>query len=102
MPATKVPATKPIEKVKAPVLAFCNWRIPKGKQGSASFEDNHVKSTKGFVLKDDKYLTKPERALYDIAVANGGSAVVMIEMRIQVAEERTDEPIDVSGVKLVA
>ena len=100
MPPVKT-VSKPVEKVKAPVLAFCNWRIPKGKHGSAAFDENHVKSTKGFVLKDDKYLTKAERALYDIAVNAGGSALVMIEMRIQVAEEKTNEAIDISKVKLV-
>ena len=103
MPASKTATpVKPVEKVRAPVLAFVNWRIPKGKQGSASFDEHHIRSKKGFVLKDDKYLTREERGLYDLAVAHGGTAIVMVEMRIQVAEDKSSEAVDISKVKLVA
>ena len=102
MPATKN-ENRPVVagKEKAKVLSFVNFRIPKGKEGTVAFKDSHLRSKKGFTLIDNKYLTKEHRALHDLAVANGGTAIVMVELRIQVAEERA-ENCDISGIKLVA
>jgi hypothetical protein len=101
MPPVKTENKPVVAKEKAKVLSFVNFRIPKGKEGTVAFKDNHLKSKKGFTLLDNKYLTKEHRALHELAVENGGTAIVMVELRIQVAEEQADT-CDISGIKLVA
>lgn len=92
--ATRRPASsKPAAEKQKPV-AFVNWRI-------ADEDDNtQLRSTRGFSMFDNEYLTLEDKALIELARKNGGTAVVKAELRIVISQEKP-EKLDTSGIKLV-
>lgn len=90
--ATRRPAGAPVQKEKAKVLAFVNWRIA-DEQG-----ETLLRSTKGFSLLDNEYLTLEDKALIELAQNNGGSVVVAAELRVVLHQERP-ERLDISKIK---
>lgn len=95
-PDLKNPATpaKPVAaKEKAKVLAFVNWQI-NGEDGKAI-----LRSNRGFSLLDNEYLTLEDKALIQLAMDNGGTAIVDAELRIVIHQERP-ESLDISGIKV--
>ena len=96
------PAVNPIApKEAAPVkekqkaVAFVNWSI-NGSDGKVA-----LRSNKGFPLYENEFITLEEKALVELAKNNGGTAVVMAELRIVIAQERP-EHLDISKIQLVA
>jgi len=67
-------------KEKSEVLGYVNWQI------------GNVKSSRGFPIFDNQYLTKKEEALLKLAADNGGSVRVKAELFITVANNN-DESI---------
>lgn len=84
----------PLAKEKAKAVAFVNWRI--------ADEDGEtlLRSTKGFSLFDNEYLTLEEKALIQLARDNGGSATVKAELRIVIHQDKP-ETLDISKISLV-
>lgn len=93
--ATRNTNRRPVAKEKQKAVAFVNWRI-NDEDGEAI-----LRSTKGFSLFDNEYLTLEEKALIQLAKDNGGSATVVAEMRIVIAQEKP-ESLDTSRIKLVS
>ncbi|RLB94660.1 MAG: hypothetical protein DRH26_00465 [Deltaproteobacteria bacterium] len=93
--AAKLP-NKPVvaKKEKQKAVAFVNWSI-KDEDG-----ENILRSTRGFSLYDNEYLTLEEKALIQLAKDNDGSASVVAELRIVIAQEKP-ESLDISKIKLV-
>jgi hypothetical protein len=91
---TKTGASKPVTKEKAKALAFVNWTI-RGEDGKVL-----LRSTRGFSLLDNEYLTLEEKALIELATQNGGSAIVAAELRVILAQEKPTH-LDISGIKLI-
>lgn len=95
-PATKPSAVKSVveKSVKQKAAAYVNWRIanPEG--------ETVLRSAKGFALYLNEYITRPEKALIELAKQNGGSATVMAELRI-VLHTDEDKPMDISGITLI-
>jgi hypothetical protein len=93
-PAKKTP-TKPVAaKAKQKAAGFVNWSVLDPKTGEVV-----LRSNRGFTIYLNEHCTREEKALLDIAIANGGSATLCAELRIIVAQERPDV-IDISGIKL--
>lgn len=88
------PAQPRIAKEKEKAIGFVNWRI------ADEIGETLIRSSKGFALYDNKFSTLEEKALFDLAVANGGTAIVAAELRIIVAQEKPDH-LDISKIKLV-
>jgi hypothetical protein len=80
------------EKQKA--KAFVNYRIPDPNNP----EENLLRSSKGFPVYDNQYTTLEEKALIELAEANGGTAVIMAELRIVIAQEKP-ERLDISAMQ---
>lgn len=91
-PGAGKPPVAAKEKQKA--LAFVNWRIadPQG--------ETLLRSTRGFSLFDNEFLTLEDKALIKLAEQNGGTAVVVAELRIVIAQEKP-ESLDISKIQLV-
>ena len=88
---------KPVEaKEKQKALAYVNWSIPSAVKG----EKDLLRSSRGFPLFDNKYLTLEEKALIQLATDNDGTAIIAVEMRIIIAQEKP-ESLDISKIKLV-
>jgi hypothetical protein len=91
---SRKPAVSTLVKEKAKAIAFVNWRI-------ADADDNTLlRSTKGFSLFDNEYLTLEEKALVKLAKDNGGSATVMAELKIVIHQDKP-ESLDISKIQLV-
>lgn len=87
---------KPVPvKEKAKPIAFVNWAI-KDDEGNAL-----LRSTRGFSIFNNEYLTLEDKALIQLAEDNDGSAVVMAELRIVIAQEKPDK-LDISKIRLVS
>ena len=85
-------AAKPA-KEKTKVLAYVNWEtLDKGADGKAV-----LRSNRGFSLLDNKYLNLEEKALIQLAEDNGGVALIDVELRIVIAQERPDS-IETAGI----
>jgi len=94
-PATKKPATKkPVAKEKQKPVAFINWQI--------NDEDGEtiLRSSRGFSLFDNEYLTLEDKALIELAQNNDGEAIIMAELRVVIAKEKPTK-LDTSKIKLV-
>jgi hypothetical protein len=81
-------------KEKAKAIAFVNWRI------ANEAGETILRSSKGFSLFDNEYLTLEDKALIALATQNGGSATVNAELRIVIHHDKP-ESLDVSKIKLV-
>jgi len=101
--ATTTTAVKPVPvqslkpvlaKDKAKAIAFVNWRIANDKG------ETLLRSTKGFSLFDNEYLTLEEKALINLAKQNGGAATVKAELRIVIHQDKP-ESLDISKIALV-
>lgn len=89
------PAKSPV-KAKQKPQGYVNYRVPNDVEGQPDL----LKSSKGFAIFKNEHTSDEEQALIDLAVANGGTAVFMCEMRVVVAQEK---PVpNISGIKLVA
>lgn len=96
-PAPVKPAAslKPaLAKDKAKAVAFVNWRIANDEG------ETLLRSTKGFSLFDNEYLTLEEKALINLAKQNGGSATVKAELRIVIHADKP-ETLDISKISLI-
>lgn len=94
-PAPSKAAPKaPVSKEKAKAVAFVNWRIANDEG------ETLLRSTKGFSLFDNEYLTLEEKALIELARKNGGSATVKAELRIVIHQDKP-ETLDISKISLV-
>jgi len=89
--ATKAPV---VAKEKQKAMAYVNWRIA-DENG-----DTLLRSSKGFAIFDNEYLTLEEKALVELAQSNNGTATVVAELRIILAQEKP-EHLDISRIKLV-
>lgn len=92
----KVNANKPVlAKDKAKPIAFINWAI-KNAAGEVV-----LKSSKGFSLFDNEYLTLEERTLVDLAKDNDGVATIAgVELRVVLAVEKPTT-LSTAGIQLV-
>jgi hypothetical protein len=79
---------------KAKAVAFVNWRI------ADDAGETLLRSTKGFSLFDNEYLTLEEKALIQLARDNSGSATVKAELRIVIHQDKP-ESLDTSKITLV-
>ena len=94
-PAPVKPAVKPAPaKDKAKAIAFVNWRIANDEG------ETLLRSTKGFSLFDNEYLTLEEKALINLAKSNGGSATVKAELRIVIHQDRPEQ-LDISKITVI-
>lgn len=84
----------PVKNEKAKAVAFVNWRIANDEG------ETLLRSTKGFSLFDNEYLTLEEKALIQLARNNGGSATVEAELRIVIHQDKP-ETLDISKISLV-
>ena len=75
-------------------IAYVNWRLPDADGETV------IRSTRGFSLFDNEYLTLEDKALVQLAKDNGGTVIVQAEFRITVAQEKP-ETLDTSKVQLV-
>lgn len=91
---TKGGAKAPVANEKAKAVAFVNWRIA-DEQG-----ETLLRSTRGFSLFDNEYLTLEEKALIQLAKDNGGSATVKAELRVVIHQDKP-ETLDISKISLV-
>jgi len=93
--ATRNAGKRPVaQKEKQKAVAFVNWRVADDQ------DETLLRSTKGFSLFDNEFLTLEEKALIQLAKDNGGSAIINAELRIVIASERP-ESLDTSRIKLV-
>jgi len=94
-PAPVKSAVKPaITSAKAKAVAFVNWRIANDEG------ETLLRSTKGFSLFDNEYLTLEEKALINLAKQNGGVATVKAELRIVIHQDKP-ETLDISKISLI-
>lgn len=93
-PVKNTAVKAPVASAKAKAVAFVNWRIPNADG------ETLLRSTKGFSLFDNEYLTLEEKALIQLAKDNGGSATVMCEMRIVIHQDKP-ESLDTSKITLI-
>lgn len=84
----------PVAFAKAKAVAFVNWRIANDEG------ETILRSTKGFSLFDNEYLTLEEKALINLAKSNGGSATVKAELRIVIHQDKP-ESLDISKITLI-
>jgi hypothetical protein len=87
-------AAATLAKDKAKAVAFVNWRI------ADEAGETLLRSTKGFSLFDNEYLTLEEKALINLAKNNGGSATVKAELRIVIHADKP-ETLDISKISLI-
>lgn len=95
MPTKKPAVAKPVKEKQKP-QGYVNYRVAGDKPG----DPDKLRSSKGFAIFKNEHTSLEEQALIDLAIANGGSAVFMAELRVIVAQEKP--VIDTSGIKLVA
>lgn len=81
-----------VKKDKA--VAFVNWKI------ADADGETLLRSSKGFSLFDNEYLTLEEKALIALAKNNGGRATVVAELTIVISHEKP-ESLDISKIQLV-
>lgn len=93
-PSKAAPKAPVATAAKAKAVAFVNWRIA-DEQG-----ETLLRSSKGFSLFDNAYLTLEEKALIELARANGGSATVKAELRIVIHADKPDS-LDISKIALI-
>jgi len=60
-----------------------------------------LRSSKGFPIFENEFLTLEEKALLQLARENNGTAVVVAELRIILAHDKP-ESLDISRIKLVS
>lgn len=90
--APKVVAEKPKQKP----LAFVNWEtVQKDEQGFPV-----LRSSRGFAIFDNEHTSREEKALVQLAKDNDGSAIVTMDLRIIIPQEKP-ENIDTAGIQLV-
>lgn len=81
-------------KEKQKAIAYVNWRIADDN------DETLLRSSKGFPIFDNEYLTLEDKALVELAKNNGGTATVVAELRIIIAQDKP-EMLDISKIKLV-
>jgi len=97
-PAATRTANKPVPaatKEKQKASAFVNWRI------ADEAGETVLRSSKGFPIFENEFLTLEEKALLQLARENNGTAVVVAELRIILAHDKP-ESLDISRIKLVS
>ena len=93
--ATRNAGKRPVaQKEKQKAIAFFNWRVADDQ------DETLLRSTKGFPMFDNEFLTLEEKALIQLAKDNGGSAIINAELRIVIAQDKP-ESLDTSKIKLV-
>jgi hypothetical protein len=96
-PVKPVAPLKPtLAKEKAKAVAFVNWAIP----SSTDPTKYALRSTKGFSLFNNEYLTLEEKALIELAHKNGGSVEVNAVLRIVIHVEKP-ESLDISNISII-
>jgi len=94
--ATAIRPRKPVQSTeKQKPVAYVNWSIPGSKK-----DEVLLRSTRGFSLFDNEYLTLEEKALIDLAKQHGGDATIAVEMRVIIAKDKPDH-LDISKVKVL-
>ena len=81
-------------KEKQKAIAYVNWRIADDN------DETLLRSSKGFPIFDNEYLTLEDKALVELAKNNGGTAIVVAELRVILAQDKP-ESLDISKIKLV-
>jgi len=89
-------SVKPVKSVKKnKVLAYVNWSILDESGESL------LKSSRGFPIFDNEYLSLEDKALIQLATGNDGIATVNAQLKVIVAQEKP-ESLDISRIKLVS
>ena len=83
----------PAAKEKQKPIAFINWRIADPNDDSKHL----LRSTRGFSMFDNEFLTLEDKALIQLAKDNDGVAVVNAELRIVIAQDKP-ESLDISKI----
>lgn len=95
-PVKSTSAVKPaLASAKAKAIAFVNWAIPSSDEPTKYA----LRSSKGFSLFQNEYLTLEEKALIQLARDNGGSVEVNAVLRIVIHQDKP-ESLDTSKIAI--
>jgi hypothetical protein len=93
-PSTDKGAKPVVAAAKQKAAAFVNWSVL-GADGKSV-----LRSNRGFSLFLNEHVTLEEKALIELAEANGGEAIVHAELRIMIAKEKP-EKLDISAIPVI-
>lgn len=80
-------SNKPVAvKEKQKPVAYVNWSVQDNKGNVV------LRSSKGFPLFDNEYLTRAERDLIEASKSHDGSVVLNAELRVSMARDENDRP----------
>jgi hypothetical protein len=92
----KVAPKAPVAKDKQKATAFVNWAIPSSEDPTKYA----LRSSKGFSIFENEYMTLEEKALVQLAKENGGSVEINAVLRIVIHAEKP-ENLDISKISVI-